>query len=523
VRRRLALVVDVWHPEVKSEELRSAITATFPSLEERESGMDVESEIASMPLLAEVTEMSTLVDEMNAGVVATATSVEVSTLPVDASTASTTVIEASSVSIARDAYGEIYRAVDYFPFNGSHTRRDGEEATDSDVQRNPDIEQHRDSLYKEFLLLEEEMRIRSDQIGRNGDYDYLLKFLLIGDCSVGKSCFLLRMVDDTYTSSYMSTIGVDFKIKTQSVLNPLVFPVLSQDFAGGEGEGQEGEGDDAVPATTTASAVATTEETGQDVPAVAVAIPSPSINDPAVAKKIAADGVSCMNQEESSEREIMARRIFKVKCQLWDTAGPERFRTITSSYYRGSMGIFVLYDISERSSFESVERWVGEIQRHAHPEVRVVLIGCKEDIDEEGNAVKRKIELKQKHKEALKGKALGPDGQAEEEEQEEEEEEIKRSDNFYYQSFGTPTRLPRTRQVTFEEGVALTRRFPVISAFLEVSSKENYQIQDAFSTMICLTLKKLLLAGSFPRTPPPAPPTAGNNGRNNGRGRCVIS
>ena len=50
---------------------------------------------------------------------------------------------------------------------------------------------------------------------------------------------------------------------------------------------------------------------------------------------------------------------------------------------------------------ESVERWVGEIQRHAHPEVRVVLIGCKEDIDEEGNTVKRKIELKQKHNENL--------------------------------------------------------------------------------------------------------------------------
>jgi hypothetical protein len=131
-------VIDVWHPEVKSEELRSAITATFPSLEEM-ADRGAESETASMPLLAEVTAISTMmVDEMNAGVVATATSVEVSTLPVDASTAATTVIEASSVSIARDAYGEIYRAVDYFAFSGNHTRRDGEEATDSDVQSNPD-------------------------------------------------------------------------------------------------------------------------------------------------------------------------------------------------------------------------------------------------------------------------------------------------------------------------------------------------------------------------------------------------
>jgi len=46
------------------------------------------------------------------------------------------------------------------------------------------------------------------------EYDYLFKLLLIGDSGVGKSCLLLRFADDTYTDSYISTIGVDFKIKT---------------------------------------------------------------------------------------------------------------------------------------------------------------------------------------------------------------------------------------------------------------------------------------------------------------------
>ncbi|KAL7676876.1 hypothetical protein ACOME3_003124 [Neoechinorhynchus agilis] len=49
------------------------------------------------------------------------------------------------------------------------------------------------------------------------NYDYLFKLLLIGDSGVGKSCLLLRFADNVYTDSFVSTIGVDFKIKTTEV------------------------------------------------------------------------------------------------------------------------------------------------------------------------------------------------------------------------------------------------------------------------------------------------------------------
>lgn len=45
-------------------------------------------------------------------------------------------------------------------------------------------------------------------------YDLLFKLLLIGDSGVGKTCILFRFSDDAFTSTFISTIGIDFKIKT---------------------------------------------------------------------------------------------------------------------------------------------------------------------------------------------------------------------------------------------------------------------------------------------------------------------
>jgi hypothetical protein len=54
----------------------------------------------------------------------------------------------------------------------------------------------------------------------------------------------------------------------------------------------------------------------------------------------------------------------RCKLQIWDTAGSERFRTITASYYRGAMGILFVYDITDEQSFANVRNWCASITLH---------------------------------------------------------------------------------------------------------------------------------------------------------------
>lgn len=124
----------------------------------------------------------------------------------------------------------------------------------------------------------------------SNDYDYLVKCLIIGDSGIGKSAMMVRFADDVYNPEYISTIGVDFKIRT------------------------------------------------------------------------------------------IQHRNKTLKLQIWDTAGQERFRAITTSYYRGSHTIIVCYDMTDRSTFENLDKWLGEIEKYASKTAILVLCGTKSDL-----------------------------------------------------------------------------------------------------------------------------------------------
>ncbi|GMT27187.1 hypothetical protein PFISCL1PPCAC_18484 [Pristionchus fissidentatus] len=121
-------------------------------------------------------------------------------------------------------------------------------------------------------------------------YDLLFKLLLIGDSGVGKTCILYRFSDDAFNTTFISTIGIDFKIKTIELHGK------------------------------------------------------------------------------------------KIKLQIWDTAGQERFHTITTSYYRGAMGIMLVYDITNSKSFDNISKWLRNIDEHASEDVVKMLLGNKCDM-----------------------------------------------------------------------------------------------------------------------------------------------
>ena len=121
--------------------------------------------------------------------------------------------------------------------------------------------------------------------------DYLFKIVIIGDSGVGKSSLLLRFVDDIFTESFISTIGVDFKIRTVEINGKVI------------------------------------------------------------------------------------------KLQLWDTGGQERFRVITSTYYRNAHGIILVYDISDLESFTRIRSWIAEVEKYAGPNIPMIIIGNKSDLE----------------------------------------------------------------------------------------------------------------------------------------------
>ncbi len=71
----------------------------------------------------------------------------------------------------------------------------------------------------------------------------------------------------------------------------------------------------------------------------------------------------------------------EIRLKIWDTAGEERFRNITSQYYKGAEGIILVFDLTKKESFEKINDWMKQIKVNTQSdEIAIVLLGNKKDI-----------------------------------------------------------------------------------------------------------------------------------------------
>ncbi|KAF1743022.1 hypothetical protein MXB_5238, partial [Myxobolus squamalis] len=94
---------------------------------------------------------------------------------------------------------------------------------------------------------------------------------------------------------------------------------------------------------------------------------------------VAADSAHTIGVEFGTS--ILEINNVKVKLQIWDTAGQERFRAVTRSYYRGALGALIVYDITSRSTFNSVTTWLQSCRPLVQPNTVIILIGNKADLE----------------------------------------------------------------------------------------------------------------------------------------------
>ena len=86
----------------------------------------------------------------------------------------------------------------------------------------------------------------------------------------------------------------------------------------------------------------------------------------------------------------------KIKAQIWDTAGQEKYKAIAETYYKGSKGAFVVYDITRKETFYSVDKWIYDLNISGDPKINILLIGNKCDLDHKREVFKEQGEEKAK-------------------------------------------------------------------------------------------------------------------------------
>jgi Ras-related protein Rab-1A len=82
-----------------------------------------------------------------------------------------------------------------------------------------------------------------------------------------------------------------------------------------------------------------------------------------------------------------------IKLQVWDTPGDNKYRKCISNFYKGIMGIIIMFDITDFDSFINIRSWVEEINKYKYDNINIILVGNKIDKDDKFHEIKDNIAL----------------------------------------------------------------------------------------------------------------------------------
>jgi Ras-related protein Rab-11A len=75
------------------------------------------------------------------------------------------------------------------------------------------------------------------------------------------------------------------------------------------------------------------------------------------------------------------KHLFKI--EIWDTAGQERYKSITAIYYKGSKGALIVYDTTNQTTFENIDKWILELKDKTSNDIKLMIVGNKIDLKDE--------------------------------------------------------------------------------------------------------------------------------------------
>ena len=70
----------------------------------------------------------------------------------------------------------------------------------------------------------------------------------------------------------------------------------------------------------------------------------------------------------------------RIKIQIQDTAGQERYRSITSAYYKGAKGALIVYDITRKNTFDNIDKWITDLKLNGDKNICIIILGNKSDL-----------------------------------------------------------------------------------------------------------------------------------------------